>query len=98
RERDENTLCPVCFARIGNRARFCSACGAVGAPEEDAAGPATDRVCPSGGGEQRLASRALGDSGFSALECVRCAGLWLGHDVFEVLAERARSQAEAGSL
>src|SRR5262245_1339941 len=35
RERDENTLCPVCFARIGDRARFCSACGAVVAPEED---------------------------------------------------------------
>lgn len=95
RERDQNTLCPVCFARVSNASRFCSACGAAVAPEEAAESAATtDRVCPACGGENLLRSRALGGSGLTSLECERCAGLWLGEDVFKTLSERARTEED----
>lgn len=35
----------------------------------------------------------LGATGFSALECTTCAGLWLGESVFETLEERERAKA-----
>jgi Zn-finger nucleic acid-binding protein len=41
-----------------------------------------------------MQSRALGDTGLTALECERCAGLWLGEEVFRSLSERARSEED----
>src|SRR5262245_1226794 len=92
RERDENTLCPVCFARVSNRSRYCSACGAVVAPEEAAGSEAaTDRPCPVCGAGRRLVSRTLGATGLSALECGGAGGRWRGEEAFQVLSERARA-------
>lgn len=91
-EQDLDTICPSCLARISDRAKFCSHCGAAIAPEDVAAEP-TDRTCPACGEGRKLASRSLGDTGFAALECGTCAGLWLGNDVFEALEDRARKVA-----
>jgi Zn-finger nucleic acid-binding protein len=91
-EQDLETICPSCLARISNAARFCHHCGTPIAPEEIAADP-TDRLCPACGKGQRLRSRALGTTGFSALECATCAGLWVGESVFETLEARGREKA-----
>jgi predicted RNA-binding Zn-ribbon protein involved in translation (DUF1610 family) len=95
-EQDLETICPSCLARISDSAKFCSHCGAAIAPEEIATDP-TDRTCPSCGDGKRLQSRALGDTGFTALECGVCAGLWLGAEVFESLEERTRKTATAAA-
>jgi Zn-finger nucleic acid-binding protein len=87
RERDLDTLCPHCGARVSGRGRFCHSCGQpvlAGA----AAGESTELACPSCEGEQRLVSRRLGE--LTALECGRCAGLWIDNEAFRLLAERAR--------
>jgi DNA-directed RNA polymerase subunit RPC12/RpoP len=91
-EQDLETICPNCFARIGNQARFCHHCGTAITPEEIAADP-TDRVCPACGAGRLLSSRPLGDTGLTVLECGVCAGLWVGVDVFGTLEERARKVA-----
>jgi len=91
-DQDLETVCPSCLARISDHAKFCHNCGTPIAPEEIAADP-TDRVCPACGPGHLLRSRALGESGFSALECTRCAGLWLGEEVFEALEARERENA-----
>jgi Zn-finger nucleic acid-binding protein len=91
-EQDLETICPSCFARISNSARFCHHCSTAIAPEELAADP-TDRVCPACGDGKFLNSRALGDTRLTVLECGVCAGLWLGAEVFRTLEERARKIA-----
>lgn len=91
-EQDLETICPSCLARISNAAKFCHHCGTAIAPEEVAADP-TDRVCPVCGDGRHLNSRALGDTGFTVMECGVCAGLWLGAEVFRALEERARKVA-----
>jgi Zn-finger nucleic acid-binding protein len=90
-EQDLDTICPACFARISDRARFCHHCATPIQPEEDA-GEATDRPCPACGGEHTLRSRALGTT--TALECTRCAGLWLGEGAFRALSDKARAEAQ----
>ena len=91
-EQDLETTCPSCLARISNAAKFCHHCGTPIAPEDLASDP-TDRVCPACGSGHFLRSRALGETGFAALECTRCAGLWLGDAVFETLESRERETA-----
>jgi Zn-finger nucleic acid-binding protein/ribosomal protein L40E len=90
-EQDLDTICPACFARISDRARFCHHCATPIQPEEDA-GDATDRPCPACGSEHALRSRALGAT--TALECTRCAGLWLGEGAFRALSDKARADAQ----
>ena len=87
-ERDLNTVCPNCLARVSDRARFCHHCGTGLVPELDA-GQETDLHCPSCPGEHRLVSRRLGREQVTVLECGRCGGLWLGHEAFQQLVERA---------
>lgn len=91
-DQDFETICPSCFARISDHAKFCTHCGTAIAPEEIAT-QATDRVCPACGPGYLLHSRPLGASGFSALECGRCAGLWVGDSVFEALEAKEREKA-----
>jgi Zn-finger nucleic acid-binding protein len=91
-ERDLNTVCPHCLARVSDRARFCHHCATGLVPELDA-GEDTDLTCPACQCENRLVSRNLGADRVAVLECGRCAGFWLGHDSFRVLAERARRDA-----
>lgn len=90
-EQDLDTICPACFARISDHARFCHHCGTAIQPEDDA-GDLTERACPACGEEHFLRSRAIGAT--TALECTRCAGLWLGEEAFRSLADKTRAEAE----
>jgi len=90
-EQDLQTLCASCMARVSNRARFCHHCGTRISPQGQA-GERSECSCPACGDRQRLNHRTLGDPPAALLECPRCAGLWLGQDVFQGLVERARAE------
>jgi Zn-finger nucleic acid-binding protein len=89
-ERDLDTICPKCLARVSDRARFCHHCGTPLTPEL-VAGDETPLVCPKCGEPHRLTSRRIGE--VTVLECDGCAGLWLGTETFRQLAQRASSEA-----
>jgi Zn-finger nucleic acid-binding protein len=91
-ERDLNTVCPNCLARVNDSARFCHHCGTGLVPELDA-GQETDLSCPSCPGKHRLVSRRMGREQVTVLECGRCGGFWLGHEGFQQLVERALHEA-----
>ncbi|MCI0699691.1 MAG: zf-TFIIB domain-containing protein [Planctomycetia bacterium] len=91
-ERDLNTVCPHCLARVSDRAKFCHHCGTGLVPELDADAE-TDLVCPACQDGQCLVSRQLGTEKVAILECGKCAGFWLGHDAFRLLLERAKREA-----
>lgn len=93
-ERDLHTICPGCFARISDRARFCHHC-ATPILVEGSAGEDTDLRCPACGTEHALSSRRLGEADVAVLECGRCAGLWLGRKTLDLLEERARAESSA---
>jgi len=95
-EKDLDTLCPGCMARVSRRARFCHGCGTpvLGA---QASRPGTDLRCPSCPPRpepRALASRRLGRANVAVFDCGVCGGLWVDREIFEVMVERAR----AGSL
>lgn len=90
RERDLDTICPRCAARISHDARFCHYCGCPIQPAEQL-GAVTEKHCPVCGDKgPGLISRGLGGEGLTVFECGRCGGLWLGNEVFELLEQRAR--------
>ncbi len=86
-ERDLHTVCPGCLTRISDNARYCHHCGMAIQPTGPA-GEKTEYGCPVCEG-CKLDSRALGED-ISVLECGKCGGLWLGHELFGRLQERAR--------
>jgi Zn-finger nucleic acid-binding protein len=80
------------MARISDRARFCHNCGTAIVPQGQAGEP-SEVPCPCCGDSKKLNSRSLGDKAASVLECPQCAGLWIGREVFRIVAEKARSSA-----
>ena len=86
-ERDLNTVCPSCFARVSDKAKFCSHCAAV-LSAESIAGEDTHLVCPVCPSDEKLLSRRLGREKISVLECQKCTGLWLGTESFRQLKQR----------
>ena len=48
------------------------------------------RTTPACGVKYKLNSRALGQTDISLLECPGCAGIWIGEETFELLAEKSR--------
>jgi Zn-finger nucleic acid-binding protein len=88
-DRDIDTVCPHCFARVSSHSRFCQFCGTAIHPEATA-GDATQLVCPACGDGHFLSSRALGD--VSVMECQRCGGMWLSHESFRQLTEKAAKE------
>jgi len=91
-ERDLDTVCPQCLARVSDRARFCHHCGSGLVPELDA-GAETAFCCPACPEGQRLTSRRLGAQHVTVLECGACGGFWVGPEAFRQLAERAKMHA-----
>ena len=89
-EQDLDTVCPGCFARVSDQAKFCHHCGLALLPE-----PYVDQrtplLCPACGRSSRLSHRQIG--GVPLIECNRCAGFWLDNGVFERLVERASHDA-----
>lgn len=88
-ERDLDTICPNCMARVSNRARFCHHCAQPLLSAGDAGEP-IDLDCPACGEGRRLTTRRLGEPGITVLECPRCAGLWLSSAEFQLVLERVR--------
>lgn len=90
REQDLDTLCPHCMARTSGRSSFCHHCGCALLVEE-LARDETRHPCPACGPDRLLESRRLGqEQPFSVLECRRCGGLWVGKDLFRLLADSAQ--------
>jgi Zn-finger nucleic acid-binding protein len=89
-ERDLDTICPGCMARVSGRARFCHFCGTPVLGAQAAAAESSYR-CPACPAERPLASRRLGRAQVAFFDCGSCGGLWLEKEIFEVLADRARS-------
>lgn len=91
-ERDLNTVCPNCMARISDRAKFCHHCGSRVAVES-VAGEETRLPCPACGEYYCLSGRRVAN--VPVLECGRCAGLWLGTDAFRQLTDQAAANVVA---
>ena len=87
-ERDLHTICPTCAARVSDRASYCHHC-ATRLDPQGRAGEPTRKPCPACGDGHHVTSRDFGVAGLSILECPLCAGLWLSHDAFRHLVERA---------
>ncbi len=101
--------CPKCGRRydVGSRpigSRFCCRCGAAVTirPQHHCNGDGattperlshqkTSAACPACGRGARLAERKIGEA--VVLECGRCAGLWLGVNVFQKMVEQASREA-----
>lgn len=91
-ERDLDTVCSSCAARVSGRARFCHSCGSPILVRQAAVG-VTDFPCPACGEGRALVSRQLGQTNVAMFECGGCGGMWIEREIFEVLAERARTSA-----
>ncbi len=91
-ERDLHTICPGCMTRVSDKARYCHHCATPIVPQGHAGSP-TARRCPACAGAATLNSRALGDPAVAVSECPGCAGLWLGTEAFQLLADRARDES-----
>lgn len=87
-ETDLHTVCPICLARISDRARYCHHCG-TSLTAESLAGDRTEHTCPACQNGQRLTSRQFGKEHVSVLECTRCAGMWVGIETLHVLVDHA---------
>lgn len=100
-DRDLDTICPGCMARVSSRARFCHGCSTP-LLRAGAAAPETEHRCPACSGGRPLTSHRLGRANVAAYECAVCGGLWIEKEVFEVLADRARAgklpELAAGSV
>lgn len=90
REQDLDTICPSCFARVSDRARFCDHCGKP-LSSEPLSVVDTPLVCPVCRGATRLFSRMIG--GFGLMECHVCAGLWVENAIFQQLIDHAREKS-----
>jgi Zn-finger nucleic acid-binding protein len=88
-------ICPECYARNADDARFCLGCGVAFDPQS-VASHAPELRCPVC--ERWMSARAVG--GIEIQECPKCHGLWAPEDRFEALVDRAtlaaRDRAAAG--
>lgn len=78
-------ICPECYARNEETAKFCVTCGVEFRPEaipQEQEAPHSCPVC-----ETELAVRGVG--GVWVRECSKCNGLWVPGDRFESLVQRA---------
>ena len=84
-------ICPECFARNLDEARFCVACGVAFAPQPIPGSGEALRDCPCCRVEMK--SREIG--GLEVQECIKCHGVWAPTDGFPALIERASETARA---
>ncbi|MBY0399181.1 zf-TFIIB domain-containing protein [Myxococcota bacterium] len=82
-------ICPECFARNHDDARFCAGCGVAFAPMPIPEDPDSEVACPCC--ERALQAREAG--GIVVHECGKCHGLWAPEDRFQALIERASETA-----
>jgi Zn-finger nucleic acid-binding protein len=94
--RGPSLICPECFARNQETARFCAGCG-VGFQPEPIPSQAKEWPCPACNGLMPV--RSIG--GIEINECSNCQGLWIPGERFDELMDRAcetalQSQQEKG--
>jgi Zn-finger nucleic acid-binding protein len=89
-EQDLDTVCPQCFARVSDRAKYCHHCGVALIPEA-LVSQKTPQLCPACGKQSRLGHRQIG--GVPLMECDRCAGFWLSSGMFDQLVDKASQNA-----
>ena len=80
-------ICPECFARNAEDAKFCVTCGVEFRPEALPHEQDAPLACPACGGDGALAVRGVG--GVWVRECGKCNGLWVPGDRFDSLVQRA---------
>ena len=85
-------ICPECYARCHDAARFCTACG-VGFRPEEVRVEGHELPCPVC--ELLMPPRQIGAVGLN--ECTRCNGLWVPGDRFDLLVARAIEAQRAAS-
>jgi Zn-finger nucleic acid-binding protein len=78
-------ICPECYARNAEAARFCSGCGVAFQPEPLPHEREEPPGCPDCG--QAMAVRGVG--GVWVRECAKCNGLWVPGERLDTLVERA---------
>lgn len=91
--RQGSLICPECFARNADDARFCLACG-VGFDPEPIQARKTELRCPCC--DRWMMSRIVG--GIDIQECEKCHGLWAPGDRFADLIDRATRLAQELSV
>jgi Zn-finger nucleic acid-binding protein len=77
-------ICPECYGRNAEAARFCAACGVTFSPEQVVV-EGVELPCPCGGGLMPV--RQIGGVGIN--ECPECNGVWAPEDKFDLLVNRA---------
>lgn len=77
-------ICPECFARNADDARFCTACG-IGFRPEPVVAEGRQLPCP----DCLSLMEATQLAGVVLNECARCRGLWIPGDHFDLLVSRA---------
>lgn len=82
-ERRRSQICPECYARCADDARFCTACGVAFRPEA-LPGDAPSRSCPV----CAVPLHAQRIAGIELAECGGCRGLWVPGPHFETLMQR----------
>lgn len=86
-ERDAGRLsliCPECYARNPDHGKFCAGCGVAFQPQP-VTGEGQSLRCPDC--ETPMQVRGIG--GLPVSECLRCHGLWVPADHFDLLIRRA---------
>ncbi|HKK52961.1 MAG TPA: zf-TFIIB domain-containing protein [Myxococcota bacterium] len=81
-------ICPECYARNADDARFCLGCGVAFDPQIPRS-DAPELRCPCC--ECWMTPRAVG--GIEIQECPKCFGLWAPEDRFDALVDRATKAA-----
>ncbi|MFH2010583.1 MAG: zf-TFIIB domain-containing protein [bacterium] len=77
-------VCPRCFARLPEDARFCIECAQAIRPQEVVQRRRSRRRCPRC--KEALQSRVMESIGFD--ECPACLGLWLSEEEFKLVCDR----------
>lgn len=93
-ERHYTQMCPTCFARLPEKARFCIECATPIRPQELVSREASARRCPRDG--EPLQAR--GAQGIPYEECPRCLGIWLDSAAFRDLCQRKTTEFEKNPL
>ena len=88
-------ICPECYARNEETAKFCVTCGVEFRPEALPHEQDAPLACPACGGDDALAVRGVG--GVWVRECGKCNGLWVPGDRFDSLVQRAIEAARQRS-
>lgn len=81
---DLSLICPECFARNAEAARFCTACGVAFKPEPLCV---AGNTLPCPGCSASMPPSQVGGVGLN--ECPRCNGLWVPGENFTLLVQRA---------